>query len=102
MRGPNGPGADDRFTWRAGGSTGLDGERRRKAQKAETMGRTLIIIGLVIVAIGVLWPFLSKLGIGRLPGDIRIVRDGFAFYFPITTMILVSIVLTLIFRLFGK
>ncbi len=66
------------------------------------MGRTLIIIGLVIVAIGVLWPFLSKLGIGRLPGDIRIVRDGFVFYFPVTTMILISIVLTIIFRLFGK
>lgn len=58
------------------------------------MQRTLIIIGAVILAVGLLWPWLSKLGLGRLPGDVRIEREGFAFYFPITTMILVSAVLS--------
>ncbi len=66
------------------------------------MQKTLIIIGLLILAIGILWPVLSKLGIGRLPGDIIIRRDGFSFYFPITTMIIISVVLTLIFRFWGK
>lgn len=61
------------------------------------MSRTLIIIGLVIVAIGILWPWLSRLGIGRLPGDIIIQRENFTFYFPITTAILVSVALSLIF-----
>jgi len=50
----------------------------------------------------VFWPFISKLGLGRLPGDIIIRRENFSFYFPITTMILISIVMTLIFRFWGK
>ena len=67
-----------------------------------TMQKLLITIGLILVAVGILWPLLSKLGIGRLPGDIIIRREGFSFYFPITTMIIISIVLTLIFRFWGK
>lgn len=66
------------------------------------MQKLLILIGAVLIAIGLLWPLLSKLGLGRLPGDIAIQRDGFSFFFPITTMILVSIVLTLIFRFWGR
>ncbi len=66
------------------------------------MSRALIIIGLVIVAIGLLWPWLSKLPIGRLPGDIVIERDNFRFYFPVTTMILVSVVVSIILWLFRK
>ena len=66
------------------------------------MQKLLITIGVILIAVGLLWPFLSKLGIGRLPGDIIIRRDGFSFYFPITTMIIISVVLTLIFRLWGK
>ena len=66
------------------------------------MQKLLIIIGVVLIAVGLLWPFLSKLGIGRLPGDIVFQRDGFSFYFPITTMIIISVVLTLIFRFWGK
>ena len=66
------------------------------------MQKTLIILGLVLLAAGLLWPVISKLGLGRLPGDIIIRRDGFSFYFPLTTMIIVSIVLTLIFRFWGK
>ncbi|MCH8507082.1 MAG: DUF2905 domain-containing protein [Ectothiorhodospiraceae bacterium] len=66
------------------------------------MQRTLIIIGLVILAAGLLWPWLSRMGLGRLPGDIIIRRDGSTFYFPIVTSIIVSIVLTVLFWLFRK
>jgi hypothetical protein len=54
------------------------------------VSRFLIVLGIVIVAVGLLWPALSKLGLGHLPGDIVIERDGFSFYFPITTGLLVS------------
>lgn len=66
------------------------------------MQRTLIIIGLVILVVGLLWPWLSRLGLGRLPGDIIIRRDGWTVYFPIVTSIIVSIVLTILFWLFRK
>jgi hypothetical protein len=66
------------------------------------MQKALVIIGAVILAVGLLWPWISKLGLGRLPGDIAIKGDGFAFYFPLTTMILISIGATVLFRLFGK
>ena len=59
------------------------------------MGRWLITLGVVLVILGLAWPWLSKLGLGRLPGDIHIERDGFNFYFPITTSIIVSLVATL-------
>ncbi len=58
--------------------------------------RLLIIFGLALVVIGLAWPLISKLGLGRLPGDIAIRRDGFSFYFPITTSILISVVISLI------
>jgi hypothetical protein len=61
------------------------------------MSRTLIVIGLLLVAAGLLWPWLQKAGIGRLPGDIVIRREGFTFYAPIATCILISIVLSIIF-----
>ena len=66
------------------------------------MNKTIITIGLVIVVIGILWPLLSKLPFGRLPGDIAIKKDGFGFYLPITTMIIVSIVLSVIIWFFRK
>ena len=66
------------------------------------MSRWLIIAGVVLIVVGVAWPYLAKLGLGRLPGDIRIVRDGFTFYFPITTGIIVSLVLSLLLWLFRK
>jgi hypothetical protein len=66
------------------------------------MSRTLIIIGLVVVATGLLWPWLSKLPLGRLPGDIVVERDNFRFYFPITTMIIISVVISIILWLFRK
>jgi Protein of unknown function (DUF2905) len=60
------------------------------------MSRTLIIIGLAIAAVGLLWPWIGRLGLGRLPGDILIQRDNFTFYAPITSGILISLVLSLI------
>ena len=59
--------------------------------------KTLIVIGLAIVLIGIGWPWLSKLPLGRLPGDIIVSRENFRVYFPLTTMILVSVVLSAVF-----
>ena len=66
------------------------------------MSRMLIITGLCLVILGVLWPWLQKAGLGRLPGDIIMERDGFRLYFPITTSIIVSIVISLIFWLMRR
>lgn len=60
------------------------------------MGRWLVLAGIVLLALGLAWPWIEKLGLGRLPGDIRIERDGFGFYFPITTGLIVSIVASLL------
>ncbi|NPA58301.1 MAG: DUF2905 domain-containing protein [Aquificae bacterium] len=70
----------------------------------ESIGKTLIFIGLLIMFIGLLFTFFEKLpfGLGRLPGDIYIKRDNFVFYFPITTSILISVVLSLFFMLLSK
>lgn len=64
------------------------------------MQKTLIVIGLIIVVVGLAWPWLGSLPLGRLPGDIVVQREGFTLYMPITTMILVSAVLSLIFWMF--
>lgn len=66
------------------------------------MARFLIIVGLALVVLGIAWPYIGKLGLGRLPGDIRIVREGFTLYLPITTGIIVSLVLSLLLWLFRK
>lgn len=60
------------------------------------MQRFLIVAGAVLLAAGLGWPWLSKLPFGRLPGDIHIVREGFHFYFPITTGLLISLVVTVL------
>ena len=60
------------------------------------MQRTLILIGVAVLLLGLLWPWLSKIGLGRLPGDIRIETDNGFFYFPIVTCIVVSIVVSLV------
>jgi len=66
-------------------------------------GRFLVIIGVIIVVIGLmLWSGFAPKWLGRLPGDIRIERGNFGFYFPIVTCIVISIVLTLIFSLFRR
>ncbi len=69
------------------------------------MGRVLIVLGILFLAAGLLLTYtnlFSALRLGRLPGDISIRRDNFRFYFPITTCIVISLVLTLVFYLLGK
>jgi hypothetical protein len=60
------------------------------------MSRLLIIFGLVLVAVGVLWPVIAKLGLGRLPGDVVIERENFRQYIPIATSLLISLLLSLV------
>lgn len=60
------------------------------------MARFLITLGLLLVAAGLLWPWLSRLPWGRLPGDIAIEREGFGFYFPLGTSLLISALLSLL------
>ncbi len=62
------------------------------------MAKLLIAAGVVLIVIGVLAHFGLLAWFGRLPGDVRIERDGFAFYFPITTMIVLSVALSLLLR----
>ncbi len=67
------------------------------------LGKTLVISGIVLAVLGGLILLSGHIPwLGRLPGDIRIKRDGFSFYFPLTTCIIISILLTLIFRLLGR
>jgi Protein of unknown function (DUF2905) len=66
------------------------------------MARWLIILGVVLILAGLLWPWLAKLGLGRLPGDIVIERGGFRLYFPLMISILISLVLSLILWLLGR
>lgn len=60
------------------------------------MQRFLIAIGVIAILVGLAWPWLARLGLGRLPGDFHLQRGGFSFYFPLTTSILISIVVTVI------
>ncbi|MFZ0692989.1 MAG: DUF2905 domain-containing protein [Alphaproteobacteria bacterium] len=66
------------------------------------MPRFLIVFGIVLVAAGLLWPLLTRIGLGHLPGDIVIERPNFRLYVPLGTSILVSIVLSLIFWLMNR
>jgi Protein of unknown function (DUF2905) len=61
------------------------------------MARFLIVLGLVIVVIGLVWPYLSQIGFGRLPGDIVIKRENMTFYFPLMTCLLLSVLFSLVF-----
>jgi len=66
------------------------------------MVKFFLILGVVFILIGLLYPYLINLGLGRLPGDIVIERKNYNFYFPITTSIILSIVLGIFFRIFFK
>ena len=66
------------------------------------MQKLLILGGIVLLIAGFAWPFLSRLGLGKLPGDIAIQTEHGGFYFPIVTCILASVVLSLIFWLAGR
>jgi hypothetical protein len=61
------------------------------------MARVLIVLGLAILVAGLLWPYLSQIGLGRLPGDIAIERKNVTFYFPLMTCLLVSVLISLVF-----
>jgi ribose/xylose/arabinose/galactoside ABC-type transport system permease subunit len=64
--------------------------------------RVLIVLGVVLVAAGLAWPWLRKLPLGHLPGDIHVVKEGFSFHFPIVTCLVISLLVTLILWLFRR
>jgi hypothetical protein len=66
------------------------------------MQRVLVVLGVVLVVIGLLWPWLARLPFGRLPGDIHIERDGFNFYFPLTTGLVISALISLLLWIFRR
>ena len=66
------------------------------------MQRLLIALGVLFLVAGLAWPWISRLGLGRLPGDINIEREGWSFHFPIITSIAISLVLTLLLWIFRK
>ncbi len=64
------------------------------------MQKILIVMGLFLIVIGLLYPYIRKLGLGQLPGDIIFKSGNTTFFFPIVTCLIISIVLTIIFNLF--
>lgn len=75
----------------------------QNAMLTQDFGKTLIIIGIVILVAGIFLSSGAKLPwIGKLPGDIAIRRENFSFYFPLTTCILFSILMTVLFKFFGR
>jgi hypothetical protein len=66
------------------------------------MQKLLIVAGVVLVIVGLAWPWLASLGLGRLPGDITVERENWSFHFPIVTSVVISLVLTLLVWLFRR
>ncbi len=66
------------------------------------MGKTLIILGAALMLLGLAWPWITRLGLFHLPGDIVIERGNFRFYFPITSAILISLVFSLLMWIFRR
>ncbi|HEX8827935.1 MAG TPA: DUF2905 domain-containing protein [Xanthobacteraceae bacterium] len=66
------------------------------------MQRLLIVLGVALLLAGITWPFLSRIGLGRLPGDIAIQRGNTSFYFPIVTCILISVIVSVLMWLFNR
>lgn len=68
------------------------------------LGKILIGVGILVVIVGIIIYFWgNKLSwLGNLPGDIRVERENFKFYFPLTTMIIISVIITVLVRLFNK
>ncbi|CAN5125127.1 hypothetical protein BH24PSE2_BH24PSE2_15860 [soil metagenome] len=69
---------------------------------AAVMQRSLIALGILILLAGLLWPWLGKLPFGRLPGDIFVDRPGFKLYFPLGTMLIISVLISVLFWLFRR
>jgi len=76
----------------------VDARHRRynAHRRSSPMSRLLITLGVVLLVAGLAWPLLAKLGLGRLPGDIRFVRGGFGFYFPLTSGLIVSAIVSVV------
>lgn len=66
------------------------------------MSRSLIILGVILIVFGATWPWLSRAGLGRLPGDIVIEREHFRLYIPLTSALVVSLALTVLIRLWRR
>jgi hypothetical protein len=66
------------------------------------MQKVLITIGVILVLLGLLWPWLNKIGLFRLPGDIVVEKENLRFYFPITSAIIISIVISVLLWLFKR
>ncbi len=66
------------------------------------MAKWLILLGIILILLGLIWPWLSRLGLGHLPGDIHIKRENVDFYFPLTSSILISLVLSLLLWIFRR
>ena len=66
------------------------------------MAHVLIVAGIILVLAGLVWPWISRLGLGHLPGDIVIERSNFRLYFPITTAVIISVVVSLLLWLIRK
>ena len=66
------------------------------------MRTVLIVAGAILLVIGLAWPLITRLGLGRLPGDVVVQRGNFRFYFPIVTSLLISAILTLVVWLFRR
>lgn len=66
------------------------------------MQRFLIAIGILLLLVGVLWPWVGKLPLGRLPGDIVVERDNFRLYLPVTSMLLVSVLVSVVLWLLRR
>ena len=67
------------------------------------MGKIFVIVGLLLVIVGLGFMFADRIPyVGRLPGDIYLKREKFSFYFPLTTSIIISIILTILFSIFRK
>ena len=78
-----------------------EGQMLKRRQDLD-ISRILVVLGLALVAAGLLWPILLKLGLGRLPGDVVIERESFRLYVPIATSMLISVVLSLLLWLFRR
>ena len=66
------------------------------------MARFLIVAGVILILAGILWPFIARLGVGRLPGDIVVSRGNTTFYFPIVTSLILSLVLSAVLWMMGR
>ncbi len=66
------------------------------------MLRWLIALGAMLIVMGLLWPWLSRLGFGKLPGDVMVERFGMRFYFPITSSIVVSIIISIVWLMLRR